>query len=569
MKRDRLPYIFIPLVAFFAVHPLIAHGCSCGHDFDFHIVNWFEAARQLAHGHYPQWVATPAWNAGEPRFVFYPPLSWLLGALLGVIMPWTWTPIAYTWLALTVSGLALHSAARDLKVPPNAALLAAVVYTVNPYMLYTAYERTAYAELLAAAWLPLLLAGALRDRPTIRRIAIPIALLWLTNAPAAVMGCYALALVAVVRLATNPGAPPLADGVPGPLAGWGRTRRVGEQTLQLTTTYLVGTLLGLGLASFYLIPAAYERRWVQIKMAILPGMRFSDNFLFHRIGDADHDTVLHTASIVALVMITLTAATLLLALKRTPRAPGLRALTILAVVVVFLLTPLSAPIWSHTPDLPFLQFPWRLLAILAAVFGLTLADALPAATPRATAIVSVAIAVVFTLPAYHAFRQQCWPEDTVSARLATFVSANPASDPTDEYTPNGADNDSLTPNNPPWWLAQDPNAAAPKNPAQDSGPAPRSLDLNLASPQTLILNLRDYPAWRITINNTIVSTHAHRKDGLLAIPLPAGPAQIHIAWHNTPDHITGDIISILALAVTTILLLRACSLSETFRANTN
>ena len=47
MQRDRLPYILLPLAALIAVLPLILHGCSCGHDFDFHILNWLEAARQF------------------------------------------------------------------------------------------------------------------------------------------------------------------------------------------------------------------------------------------------------------------------------------------------------------------------------------------------------------------------------------------------------------------------------------------------------------------------------------------------------------------------------------------
>src|SRR5215470_2938428 len=108
MPRDRRPYIILPLAALIAVLPLILRGCSCGHDFDFHVINWLEAARQLTHGTLqPHWAFTPAWNAGEPRFVFYPPLSWIIGALLGLLMPWTWTPIAYTWLALTAAGLGL------------------------------------------------------------------------------------------------------------------------------------------------------------------------------------------------------------------------------------------------------------------------------------------------------------------------------------------------------------------------------------------------------------------------------------------------------------------------------
>ena len=179
MQRDRLPYILIPLAALMTITPLIARGCSCGHDFDFHLLSWFEAARQFTHGNlHPHWAYTPAYNAGEPRFVFYPPLSWTIGAILGLILPqswgWQWTPIVYTWLALTASGLALYRLARDFTTS-TAALFAATLYMANPYMLFTAYERTAYAELLAAAWIPLLLHAILREQVTIPRIAIPIA----------------------------------------------------------------------------------------------------------------------------------------------------------------------------------------------------------------------------------------------------------------------------------------------------------------------------------------------------------------------------------------------------------
>ena len=54
-----------------------------------------EVLRQWHQGvAYPHWAASANYGAGEPRFVFYPPLSWMLGALLGLVMPWTWTPLA-------------------------------------------------------------------------------------------------------------------------------------------------------------------------------------------------------------------------------------------------------------------------------------------------------------------------------------------------------------------------------------------------------------------------------------------------------------------------------------------
>src|SRR4030088_868446 len=94
-----------------------------------------------------------------------------------------------------------------------------------------------------------------------------------------------------------------------------------QTPLQLAFSTLTGTILGLGLAAFYILPAAYERRYVQIAMAIIPNMRIQDNFLFHRTGDALHDQVLHTASLIAVILLILTAVTLLL-LFVTKRAPS-------------------------------------------------------------------------------------------------------------------------------------------------------------------------------------------------------------------------------------------------------
>ncbi|WP_353066735.1 hypothetical protein RBB77_09170 [Tunturibacter psychrotolerans] len=539
MQRDRLPYLLIPLAACIAIFPLLLNGCSCGHDFDFHLLNWMEAARQFTHGNlHPHWAYTAAWNAGEPRFVFYPPLSWTLGAILTLIFPITATPIVYTWLALTASGLALHRLARDF-APPTAALLAALLYTVNPYMLFTAYERTAYAELLAAAFIPLLLHAILRERVTIPGIAIPIALLWLTNAPAAVMSCYALALLTLIRLARPSNTP--------------------RKNIAINTT--VGTILGLAIAAFYIVPAAYERRFVQIAMAIIPNMRIQDNFLFHHTGDLAHDQVLHTASLLAVILLTLTIAALAISLTRYAQRNTLtKSLSILTSAIAVLLTPLTAILWNHAPELAFLQFPWRFLAILAAVFSLStaLAFARVHLNPTTHTLVAIALAATLTYPAYNLFRQSCDEEDTPAARQALFQS-NQGTDPTDEYTPATADNDSLSPKDPAFWLSHDPNAKAPTN--TQPSPTPTHLTINAPIAEDLILNLRNYPNWHISLNGSPDSTRDQRDDGLIALPIPAGPSTIAIIYAHTLDQTIGDTISLIALA-TLLFLLRRKSQSQ-------
>ena len=606
MHRARLPYLLIPVAAFLAIIPLLTNGCSCGHDFDFHLLSWMEAARQFTHGNlHPHWAYTPAYNAGEPRFIFYPPLSWTIGAILGLLFPWTWTPILYTWLALTAAGLALHRLARDFTTS-TAALIAAAVYTVNPYMLFTAYERTAYAELLAAAWIPLLLRAILSQQITIPGIAIPIFLLWLTNAPAAVMSCYALALLTVIRLTTNPGAPSPDPGgpsfaAPSQRVGYSRHARTvitdvpvnteprPQTPLQLARNTIAGTALGIGLAAFYILPAAYERRYVQIAMAIIPNMRIQDNFLFHRTGDSLHDQVLHTASLLALLFIAATIialTTLYITQKaRVPhpsqhhREPGppasafarwggegwdqrtsisqsiLAPLTTLTLAITLLLTPITTILWTHAPELAFLQFPWRLTAILAAVLALGASIALTKLNlkPTITATLTLVIAAALTYPAYRIFHQPCDEEDTVQARLNLFHS-NQGAEPTDEYTPLTADNDTLAHTNPAYWLAPDPNAKAPAN--TSPGPTPTHLTVNAPAPEDLILNLRDYPAWRIKRNGTPITDRLQRDDGLLALPIPTGPSTIDIIYTQTTDQTLGDILSLASVAALALLLAR-------------
>jgi uncharacterized membrane protein len=291
------PLLLLPLAALLTVLPLLLHGPSCGHDQVFHLVSWFDAASQLRHGHYPQWTIAPAWNAGEPRFLFYPPLSWLLGALLTLLLPPNAAPIAYIAIALAASGLAMYRLAREFAAPA-AALLAASFYIANPYMLFNAYERSALAELLAAAWIPLLLLSILRPRPTVRGIAVPLALLWLTNAPAAVMGSYLFALLALWRVIAS-----LRSRVPL------------RESLRFAIACLAGTVLGLALPAFYLIPAAVERRFIQVEMAVIPNMRFQDNFLFDNTADLAHNEVNHTISLLAVTVLAATVlavATLLL-----------------------------------------------------------------------------------------------------------------------------------------------------------------------------------------------------------------------------------------------------------------
>jgi len=102
-------------------------------------------------------------GAGEPRFVFYSPLTWMLGAALGLVLPWPAVPVALTFLLLAGTGWPparspmRHSVTGRRRWP-------AAWRCFSGYALFTAYERSAFCGALPAAfWIPLVLLFALAE----------------------------------------------------------------------------------------------------------------------------------------------------------------------------------------------------------------------------------------------------------------------------------------------------------------------------------------------------------------------------------------------------------------------
>jgi hypothetical protein len=577
----------ILLAAVVAVTPQLIHGSSCGHDFDFHLVSWFDAQSSWRQGIvYPHWTPSANYGAGEPRFVFYPPLTWMLGAALGFVIPWTLVPIALTFLLLAGTGLATRALARQA-LNEGAATLAGCVALFSGYALFTAYERSAFAELAGGVWIPLVLLFALASRKqqlfTVKDntsaavsawkraldgstvpLALAVAGAWLSNPTVGVMACYLLAAVTL-------------------------TQALLLRSLAPVLRAAVGAMLGIGLIAVYLLPAAWEQRWVDIHQVTEdPGQTLENNWLFAIHNNpvlAFHDEVLHTASMIVVLMIAVTLISLLICWLRGC-LPGKRRwwipLALIPFVVLFLQFSFSRLVWNLLPELRFLQFPWRWLIVLEAPMAIFFAAAVDYARPWrriAVAVASIALFVAMTVFASKNFSQGCEEEDAVPGMLSAYH-AGQGFIGTNEYEPIGADNSLVATGLPLTCLVSDPaTELGRKTDSEDdedmlawdatqhscaaafgaaAKPGAEHLRIHAVTDRAgyLVLRLRSFPAWRVRVNGSAVTSLPRREDGLMAVPVPQGPVELAVDWTTTTDVLAGRWLSVLALlALTGVFLL--------------
>ncbi|MGA2606482.1 MAG: hypothetical protein ABSH01_03375 [Terriglobia bacterium] len=366
-------FMLIVIAATLAVIPMLFFGNAWGHDFDLHLPRWMDAAQQFREGIvFPRWAAGSNSGFGEPFFIFYPPLSWTLGATLGSILPWRMVPGAYVWLVVVLAGAAMWKCAREWLDPPDA-VMATLLYAVNPYIIVMVYKRCSYGELLASALFPLLVWAAVRmgrdATKTIFPLAIVFAAIWLADLPAGLIASYSLALLLLCNSFIHRSLRPILYGA-----------------VAILTTFVS--------LSFFLFPAAWERKWVSINVLLRPDWVPENNFLFAQIKDPGMQLFNMGLSFLALILVAVAALAAVLTRRLRREAPDVwRLLAVLGGVSAFLLFRPSSILWNILPELRYVAYPWRWLSPLC-VAGAVLTSSAVGQTRRGAALwVTVAFAI--------------------------------------------------------------------------------------------------------------------------------------------------------------------------------
>lgn len=494
-----------------------------------------EVAQQWHQGiFYPRWAEWANFGFGEPRFIFYPPASWILGAALGTILPWHMVPDAFIWLAVLLAGIAMHRLAREWLAPRDA-LAAAVFFAVNPYHLMIIFYRSDFAELLASALFPLLIwSTILLAREGWRRIpvfACLFTLVWLSDAPAAVISSYLDAAIILLYCFL-------------------------EGSLRSILLGAAAGASGFALAAFYILPAAYEQRWVNISSVLEFSLQPWHNFLFTHAGDPEFILFNFKISAVALFVIGVFAVSAVFAARQRFRGRSMFwVLFLLGALPVMLMFPISTYLWKYVPEMKFVQFPWRTLTPLAVSASFFFSAAVSPLRRKwmAWAAAALSLAAMATW-----MTRNNWWDSQDTPGIAKAISTGVGYEGDDEYIPVGCDRYDL-PEHPPRAFVVDADNGEPVS-------APNTLlgierwqaeerIISVDAPQamTLAVKLFPYPAWGVSRNGMPSYFVADPCTVPMQIPLPAGHSNVVLGFSRTWDRTAGDIISFVALVLLLVL----------------
>jgi hypothetical protein len=520
----------------FAVEiPFFFLGSPSGHDFEFHLYTWLEVLAHWKQGvFYPHWAALAHFGYGEPRFIFYPPASWLLGGALSAVLPWTLASSVYLWIVLVAAGASMFLLARRW-LNRRDAIFAAALYAANPYHLVIVYWRSAFAELLASCLLPLSLVLIFRAAEhgwrAIAPLAAVLAAAWLTNAPAALMVHYSLALLLFI-------------------IAWQR------RSWRVLFVGAVAVAVGLLLSAFYLLPVIYEQKWINIAEAVSPGSRPQDNFIFIHTSDAVHDAFNRVISWVALAEIAATLAAAWAARrwaqnkqngnndvsmdKNQDRAGVWYGLTGWAAACTLLMLPLSTALWDLLPKLRFMQFPWRWMLCLSFIFTVFVVVGVRRWWIRIAICLTILLVI---LTGWRRIQPPWWDTAADLREMQDNMESGVGYEGTDEYTPQGAE---------PSAIDKDARKVTVDGPQHAAiqvlqwNAESKLFTAEMSAPAKLTLRLFNYPAWQVQVNGHVVTPSMRQGTGQMRVPVEAGANRVQITFIRTWDRTAGAWISLVS-----------------------
>lgn len=497
--------ICVSIAVLSTVLPLFSPGFIPTHDGEFHIVRFWQFEKMLRVGNlFPRWAPDLGSGYGIPLFNFHYPFPNYLGSLyhvFGASFPDAVKLVLATGYLLSIGFCFLWLSSMFAR---RVAIMGTAVFAYVPYWFVDLYVRGAVGEVLAIAWAMLALCAIERGRK--RTVAVAIALIILSHNIMALVFLPILWVYVLIR------------------------KRL----------ILLSFLPGVGIASYFWIPAILERPYV----VGLNAVNFQDHFPtlvqlllpswgtgFSQPGSPADEMSFQIGFVSLFVLV----AGIVFAIRK-----NLLALYffLLCGAAFLLMQEGSIPIWQKIPVLSYVQYPWRLLAVFLPAIAYLTARIVKRIRYGFFGLLLASGAVIFGFS---------------YARPVVYA---PRSDEYYLSRPNFTDGTSSLGNS----FSTRWSSWKEKRPAQKidvvaggaaiadltSSPVELKFSVIAASESRIRVNTLYYPGWEVRVNGkAAVIDYEH--DGTITFSVLPGQWNISVHFTETTLRKAADFISILSL----------------------
>ncbi len=494
--------LFSVLLSIPAVLGLFHKGFPLTDDGNWMVIRFSAFYETLRSGQFPVRFLMRLNNGyGYPVANFLYPLFMYLGSLIHVLR------FSFVDTIKIILGISLVSSSVFCflwlrKIFDNlASLVGSVFYTLIPYHLFDIYKRGSVGEVLSLAILPFIFWQM--ERKSFVWVCLGICLLILSHNTLAALFLPVIFLYMMLNVS------------------------LAKEKKNLLYFYLGEILIGLGLASFFWIPAITD-----LKYTVFSRVQISNWSSYF----ADYNLIgLSTFFILLLVII------LIIAGKIEYKKYRLTLLFfVVGIISIFLAIPASAFLWNFLP-VSFIQFPFRLLSITIPCIAFLASCIVSVLSGKKRLVIAGIILILIIISAgKYLFpgKYQYFPDSFYSTNQDTTTVKN-------EYMP--------------MWVKTMPLLMAKSKVENLNGkeiiniteltPNETVFEVLLQSPRSIQINTVYFPGWTAYVNNIQTGIIFNNPSGLIRLNLEKGRNIVSVVFKETGLRFVSNLISAVSLII--------------------
>ena len=534
--------------------PLFKPSMYLIHDFT-HGARISEMSLALKDGHFPvRWSKNFGFGYGMPLFQFYGPLPFYLGSLIFFLLGDILFSVKFLFfLSSFFTFLGGYLLGKSIFRSRWSGLITSIAVGLAPYRFLNLYIRGALNELwgmMAIIWILCALRLVVdRVKNSWLLLSVSMIVLFLShNLSSLIFAPFFLISLAIFL----------------------QLRRSQKKPnkhfyLQVTKEVGVATVLAVGVSAFYLFPAYLEKDFTQYQSYVLADyFNFRTHFVYIKqllrpnwgfggsiLGPNDPISFFLGFGQLFGLLIAIISWTLLTIKKEFSHTKKFLLFLFPFGLSSIMSTHYGQFIWEMLPLLEIVQFPWRFLS-LATIFlalilgwvGLVTGNGKKGVVIKTLMISACLLNLIFVRPeGYLLDATEVYRDDSSLTK-----------DEISQYLPDYIPQQLKTRDHPGSLLTVEEQFLGDFQVVADKTHF-KQIEIQTTSPSKIILNIADYPGWRVYLNNSL-HQHSTAHNGEISVKVPKGKNNLIIKFQSTTIRRASDLISFLSAGVLLFLLLR-------------